>query len=75
MDDTLQSAGLNLWIGLDRLDVAFAESLDLEKNALRALFKVYLDLMAYRALHLKIFLAHRHLGRGSSKKAFARQAT
>jgi len=56
VDDALQSAGLSLWIGLDRLDVAFAESIDLEKNALRALFKVYLDLMAYSNLHLKIFL-------------------
>jgi len=41
---------------LDRLDVAFAEHEDLETNALRALFKVYLDLMAYDHIQLKIFL-------------------
>jgi hypothetical protein len=56
VEDTLQATHLSLWIGLDRLDVAFADSLDLEKHALRALFKVYLDLMAYADLHLKIFL-------------------
>jgi len=56
VDETLHAAGMRLWICLDRLDVAFAESPDLEKNALRALFKVYLDVMAYGALDLKIFL-------------------
>lgn len=56
VEEVLKSSDLELWIGLDRLDVAFAESLELEKNALRALFKVYVDLMAYSRLELKIFL-------------------
>lgn len=52
----LNDAGFSLWLMLDRLDVAFAESPDLEQNALRALFKVYLDLKAYDKIRLKIFL-------------------
>lgn len=52
----LRTAGLWVWILLDRLDVAFAEDVKLEANALRALFRVYLDLLAYSAIRLKIFL-------------------
>jgi hypothetical protein len=52
----LEEAGYELWILLDRLDVAFAESLELEINALRALFKVYLDTLQLRHLTLKVFL-------------------
>lgn len=44
------------WILLDRLDVAFADAHDLEENALRALFHVYLDLLAYPNIRPKIFL-------------------
>jgi len=46
----------SLWLLLDRLDVAFAESPELEQNALRAVFKVYLDLPGMQNLRLKIFL-------------------
>jgi hypothetical protein len=52
----LADSDFSLWLVLDRLDVAFADSEDLEKNALRALFKVYLDLAAHDRLSLKIFL-------------------
>lgn len=45
-----------LWVLFDRLDVAFIDSHDLEKNALRALFKVYLDFKSYDRVSLKIFL-------------------
>ena len=55
-DVSLHEAGYSLWLMLDRLDVAFAESPELEQNALRALFKVYLDFMAYDRIGLKIFL-------------------
>jgi hypothetical protein len=55
-DRALASANLTLWIILDRLDVAFIESSELEANALRALFRVYSDLTAYRHISLKIFL-------------------
>jgi len=39
----LKETDLKLWLLLDRLDVAFAENETLEQNALRALFRVYLD--------------------------------
>lgn len=45
-----------VWIALDRLDVAFSEHKLLEENALRALFKVYLDLLRLNEIALKIFL-------------------
>ncbi len=44
------------WILLDRLDVAFTENVLLEENALRALFKVYLDLAAFDHIKIKVFL-------------------
>jgi hypothetical protein len=52
----LEEAGYTIWIVLDRLDVAFSENQDLEANALRALFKFYLDTKAYRNISTKIFL-------------------
>jgi hypothetical protein len=55
-NEALVSAGYHLWVLLDRLDVAFAETHELERNALRALFRVYLDLAANEAIKLKIFL-------------------
>jgi hypothetical protein len=45
-----------VWILLDRLDVAFAENADLERNALTALFRVYLDLLEHHNIKLKVFL-------------------
>lgn len=63
VDDLLERAEaalkeneVNLWLLLDRLDVAFAETEELERNALRALFRVYLDLIQYSRISLKIFL-------------------
>ena len=63
IDGLLQSAsaglskeGVHVWLGIDRLDVAFADNEDLEANALRALFKVYLDFQVTTHIHLKIFL-------------------
>lgn len=55
-DEALRDSNYRLWILLDRLDVAFSDSSDLEQNALRALFKVYLDLLGYKHMRLKIFL-------------------
>jgi hypothetical protein len=52
----LEETKFNVWLVLDRLDVAFAESAELERNALRALFRVYLDLRKFNAISLKIFL-------------------
>jgi hypothetical protein len=55
-NDALMAADVTVWVLLDRLDVAFAEAPDLEANALRALFRVYLDLAGLDAISLKIFL-------------------
>lgn len=55
-NQALLDAGLTVWILFDRLDIAFAESRKLEARGLRALFKVYLDMMALRAVRLKLFL-------------------
>jgi hypothetical protein len=52
----LETAGVEIWVLLDRLDVAFVESHDLERNALRALFRVYRDFAALDRVKLKIFL-------------------
>lgn len=52
----LAAGGMKAWILLDRLDVAFSENVELEANALRALFRVYLDLLAHPNVQLKIFL-------------------
>lgn len=55
-DQALASEHYSLWILLDRLDVAFVGSADLEAHALRALFMVYGDLRRYEHVRLKIFL-------------------
>lgn len=51
-----QNSNCTIWLMLDRLDVAFLENPNLEKNALRALFRVYLDLLGTNNIKLKIFL-------------------
>jgi hypothetical protein len=55
-EQALLSADFQIWILLDRLDVAFAETHELEKNALRALFRVYRDFSGHDHIKLKIFL-------------------
>lgn len=55
-NEVLSRAKVCVWILLDRLDVAFAETSELEQNALRALFKTYLDLLGFESFRLKIFL-------------------
>jgi hypothetical protein len=55
-NEALEEAGYEIWLVLDRLDVAFAESDEVEGNALRALFGVYSDLREYGQIYLKIFL-------------------
>jgi hypothetical protein len=44
------------WLLLDRLDVSFLDDPALEEVALRALFRVYLDLKQHDHIRLKIFL-------------------
>lgn len=47
--------------------MAFSENFELEANALRALFRVYLDLLAYPCIQLKIFLRSDIWGRITSE--------
>lgn len=56
VSEGLARQSLSIWILLDRLDVAFDDSEDLERNALRSLFKAYRDIRAYDNIVLKIFL-------------------
>jgi hypothetical protein len=55
-NEALSAGNFQVWVLLDRLDVAFVDSPELESNALRALFRVYLDVAALSKVHLKIFL-------------------
>ena len=52
----LDGARYKVWVLLDRLDVAFDESSDLERNALRALFRAYRDIRKYDNVVVKVFL-------------------
>lgn len=55
-DRAFQSVGIRFWILFDRLDVAFVDSPDLERNALRALFRAYNDMRSLENIVLKIFV-------------------
>ena len=56
IDNALKESGYTIWVLLDRLDVAFADSHTLEANAIRALVRTYSDLQAANCISLKIFL-------------------
>ena len=47
---------ITAWLVLDRLDVAFADTEELEGNALRSLFRTYLDMRDLSQFKFKIFL-------------------
>ncbi|QGQ97546.1 hypothetical protein EHS13_22975 [Paenibacillus psychroresistens] len=53
---SLDELDIKIWIAIDRLDVAFSESPNLEQNALKALFRVYSDFGKYDKITLKVFL-------------------
>ena len=55
-NSALKEENLALWVLFDRLDVAFTDSPELERNALRALFRTYNDLKAYSQIRMKIFV-------------------
>ncbi|WKA29760.1 P-loop ATPase, Sll1717 family [Bradyrhizobium roseum] len=55
-NQSLDGARHKVWVLLDRLDVAFDESSELEKNALRALFRAYRDIRKYDHVVVKVFL-------------------
>jgi hypothetical protein len=55
-DEALRDLGFAVWLVLDRLDVAFTQHDTVERKALRALFKAYLDMQGLRHVALKLFL-------------------
>lgn len=56
LNKALQETNITIWLVLDRLDVAFSDFLALEANALRSLFRVYLDTILHKNISIKIFL-------------------
>jgi hypothetical protein len=56
LDKSLKESNYHIWLVIDRLDSAFLDSHALETNALRGLFRSYLDLSEFDNIHLKIFL-------------------
>jgi hypothetical protein len=56
LDQAYKQLQITAWLVLDRLDVAFSDSEGLEGNALRSLFRTYLDMLSLSNIHLKIFL-------------------
>ena len=56
IDNLLSKKKKRAWIILDRLDSVFEENDVLEDNAIRGLFKTYLDMRRYKNIREKIFL-------------------
>lgn len=56
LDEVMETVELRAWIVLDRLDIAFTSSPDLEARALRALFRAYALIGSLKRMRLKIFL-------------------
>lgn len=56
LNSSLDEAGVTVWVAVDRLDEAFQGFPTVEVPALRALFRVYLDLLAYPRVSLKLFV-------------------
>lgn len=56
LNDILVEKRREIWILLDRLDVVFEHERNLERIALRSLFRVYKDFLEYKAINTKIFL-------------------
>ncbi len=56
LNRTLDEMELTVWVVMDRLDEAFQGFPAVETSALRALFRTYLDLLAYPRIRLKLFV-------------------
>lgn len=54
-NEVLSELDYKFWILLDRLDVAFLNPTE-EKNAIRALFRVYIDFLGFNNVKIKIFI-------------------
>jgi hypothetical protein len=55
LNSSLETNGFKIWIAIDRLDAVFQDNFQLEANALKTLFQVYIDLMSYSNIRLMIF--------------------
>ena len=56
LNDILIEHDLTIWVLLDRLDEAFIALPDIEKPALRALLRAYLDLLEFDRIGVKLFV-------------------
>jgi hypothetical protein len=56
LDDCLGEVGVTVWIMLDRLDEAFQGFPAVERAALRALFRTYLDMLEFSHIRIKLFV-------------------
>ena len=56
LDACLQQTGFTLWLVFDRLDEAFQASPNVERPALRALLRTYLDIQNLTQVKMKLFL-------------------
>ncbi len=56
LDECLAEVGVTVWIMLDRLDEAFQGFPLVERAALRALFRTYLDLLEFSHIRIKLFV-------------------
>jgi hypothetical protein len=56
LERCLTESGVKLWLVVDRLDEAFQGRPALERPALRALFRTYLDMQAFKNIRLKLFV-------------------
>lgn len=52
----LADLGITVWVALDRLDEAFQGYPEVERPALRALLRTYLDLLEFDYIKLKLFV-------------------
>lgn len=55
LNSSLEKNGFKIWVAIDRLDAVFQDNFELEANALKTLFQVYIDLMGYQNIRLLIF--------------------
>jgi len=55
-NEVLGVSNYDIWIVIDRLDVAFNDNPEIERNALRALFRSYIDLKGFQKICPKIFV-------------------
>lgn len=56
LNECLAQLDTTIWLALDRLDEAFQGSPDIERPALRALFRTYLDMLEFNRIQLKLFV-------------------